>query len=420
MLAGPEPAPRQIGSWAEARDLLFANSTDLRLARAELHGAQGRREQARSMLLPQISATTGLAVDLRNRDSAPVAGAGSLTARGRPPTSPAATASLRAEQPLFDAPAWHGLSSAKAYVDAAEASVDEVRRELYQRLTGALVAVVAAERAAALNRVGLRLALERAALTRRTYELGRATQLDAIRVDQDVPVARAALVVGDEQLRQAREALGLLLGVPGQVGVSPELALDGLVDELRATCSRLDEGAERADLEAAEARVRAAREARRQARAGYLPRVAISTEAVAATTDPGPFTLGGWSIVALLSVPIWEGGFRGGLVEERAALVDQAQQREVELRRTFDVELARARRSESVARSLLDATTRARDLAAETDAMTRRSFTMGRATSLELVQSATALRQAELNLALREYEWVNARLDAWLTEARCR
>ena len=44
---------------------------------------------------------------------------------------------------------------------------------------------------------------------------------------------------------------------------------------------------------------------------------------------------------------------------------------------------------------------------------------MGRGSSLELVQSAQALRQADVVLATREFELVQARLDSLLTEASC-
>ena len=82
-------------------------------------------------------------------------------------------------------------------------------------------------------------------------------------------------------------------------------------------------------------------------------------------------------------------------------------------------EVARARRGVDVAEALVKAAAEARALAEQTDQLTRRSFEIGRSTSLELVQSAAALRQAELALALREFELVQARLDAFLTEARC-
>ena len=83
------------------------------------------------------------------------------------------------------------------------------------------------------------------------------------------------------------------------------------------------------------------------------------------------------------------------------------------------IQIARARRGGAVAAELLAAATEARDLAARVDAMTRRSFEIGRATSLELVQSAGVLRQAELTLALREAALIADEVEAMLTEARC-
>ena len=90
-----------------------------------------------------------------------------------------------------------------------------------------------------------------------------------------------------------------------------------------------------------------------------------------------------------------------------------------QVRRAATLEIARARRGGAVATELLAAATEARDLAARVDAMTRRSFEMGRATSLELVQSAGVLRQAELTLAQREAARLAAEVEALLTEARC-
>jgi outer membrane protein TolC len=419
-LLAPAARPaRELQSWAEARALLYEGSTGIRLGEAELRAARGRRDQARSLLLPQIGATTGFAYDFRNPDAAPVSASGNLRARGRAPTSPVGTASVWLSQAAFDAPAWHGLQSASAAQRAAEASLADQRRASIQGLASALVAVVAAERAAEINRTGLRQSLERAGLTRRTFELGRATELDAIRVAQDVPVARAAVIVGDESLARARESLALVLGLSGELGVAADFSLDSLVSELASACEVVAAGQARADVEAAEARVEAAEAQRTQAKAGYLPRLDISTEALAATTNPGPFSLGSWNLLAVISVPLWEGGRRGGLVDERSATVAAAGERVESLRREVDIEVAQARRAATVSGNLVAEATRARDLAKTTDTMTQRSFSIGRATSLELVQSATALRQAELTLTLREFEWVDARLDAFLTEARC-
>jgi outer membrane protein TolC len=344
---------------------------------------------------------------------------GGGTGAGRQPTAPLGTGTVSLTQSVVDVSAWRGLSSAEASQRSAGASLQDVQRRLTLGLSRTMVAVVAAERAAELNRLGLRQALERAALVQRTLELGAATQLDLARTRQDVEVARQSLISGDEQLRRAREALGLSLGFAEGVGVSPNFQLQGLVAQTQAGCAPLKSVDDRPDLVAANANLESSRDSRRQASAGYLPTLGISSNLFALTTEPGPGRVATWNIAAVLSVPIWEGGLRGGLVRERAGVEKQAAATLERTRRDVQQEIARARRGVEVAEALVKAATGARDLAEQTDQLTRRSFEIGRSTSLELVQSAAALRQAELSLALREFELVQARLDAFLTEARC-
>jgi outer membrane protein TolC len=191
------------------------------------------------------------------------------------------------------------------------------------------------------------------------------------------------------------------------------------VDQTRATCTPLKALSERADLQAARANVESARDSRRQATAGYLPTLGLSSGLNAFTTEPGPGRVATWSIAAVLSVPLFEGGLREGLVRERAGIEQQAAETLERTRRDVEVEVVRARRSVEVAESLVKTAAESLELAARTDQLTRRAFEVGRGSSLELVQSGASLRQAELLLALREFELVQARLDAFLTEARC-
>jgi outer membrane protein TolC len=118
-------------------------------------------------------------------------------------------------------------------------------------------------------------------------------------------------------------------------------------------------------------------------------------------------------------VPLWEGGLREGLVAERRAAENVARLDAEDARRTARIEIARSRRGDEVSRALVDAATESRTLAGRVDALTRRSFEIGRATSLELVQSAGVLRQADLTLTLRQFDLEAARIDELLMEARC-
>ncbi len=419
MLAPIAPPERVIATWQAARDLLLERSTDLRIALADVERAEGRWRQSLSELLPNAFAQAGVGYDLLNPTRPTLPFGFAPAGPGEAMTTPLAGASLSLTQSLVDVSAWNGLSSASALERSAEASLEDTRRRVSQGLAASAIAVVAAERAAELNRLGLRQALEREALTNRLLELGAATQLDEVRVRQDVAVARSALIEGDERLRATREAFGLALGVREEVGVAPGFSLDGMLSELRERCEALPSVDQRGDVVAAEEAANAARASRWQALTGYLPSIGVSTSTAAITTTPGPASVPAWSIGAVLSVPLWEGGFREGLVKERSAVAEQSEQVAEATRRGVFLEEARVGRLEGSSAELLETARSARELAVEVDRLTRRMFEIGRASSFDLVQSAQALRQAELNLALREYQHVQARMDAFLTRARC-
>ncbi|WP_244219835.1 TolC family protein, partial [Corallococcus interemptor] len=424
MLAPVPPAAEQVKTWDDALTRVRQRSTDLRNAEAGVTRAQGRWRQSLGLLLPNARANAGVGVDVLHPDVPSAAGGGFVGgsnpgAGTQAPSAPLGTLSATLTQSIIDVGAWRGLSSAKALESSAAANLQDVQRRLTQGLAQVLVATVAAERAAEINRVGLRQALERQSITQRSFELGAGTQLDVVRVSQDVAVARQALVAGDEQLRRTRESLGLSLGEDHGVGVNPDFNLSGLVEQTRQQCAPLQDLANRPDLVAQRANVDAARESRRQASAGYLPTLGLSSTLVGFTTDPGFGRFATWNVSAVLSVPLWEGGQRGGLVRERAGIEEQAAQASEATRRNVGVEVSRARRGVEVAEALLKTAAESLELADRTDRLTRRAFEVGRGSSLELVQSGAALRQAQLALVLREFELVQARLDAFLTEARC-
>lgn len=425
MLTPVAPASTELTSWAQARALLAQGSANLRVAATEVDRAQGRWRQSLSALLPSVTATGGVGYDvLAPASPVPVVALGSglsaLSAgSGVTPTSPLASAAVGLRQSVVDLSSWSALEAAGGGVDVEHARADDVERRVLQGLAGAIVAVATSERVSELARLGLRQALERAAMTRRLVEIGAATDLDMVRVHQDVAVARTALTTSDEQLRGTREALGALLGMDRPVGVAPQLSIEGIIASAAEQCRRLDDVATRADVRAARAQQVAAEAARREAWNGYLPALDVTSSLGALTTDPLPGRFATWTIAAIVSVPVWEGGFREGLWQERAAAETQARVAAEEARRVAVLE---AERAESAARAAEVVVTSAREahaLATELDRLTRRSFEMGRADSLDLVQSAVVLRQAQIELAIREAAWVRARLDAFFVQAGC-
>ena len=66
-----------------------------------------------------------------------------------------------------------------------------------------------------------------------------------------------------------------------------------------------------------------------------------------------------------------------------------------------------------------DVSRRKRDLAKSIDGRTRDGYAHGLGTSLDLVISAEALRQADIDLALLEFQVGSARAHAVLADAEC-
>ena len=134
---------------------------------------------------------------------------------------------LQLQQTLINAQQFDQISIDELAEDANRLSVDDRKRTLALSLANQIVAVVTAERSADINRVGLKVALEQLEITRRKQALGAANGLDVVRAEQNAANARASLVSGDESLREAREALGLSLGLPEEIGVAADVNIDG-------------------------------------------------------------------------------------------------------------------------------------------------------------------------------------------------
>ncbi len=430
MLEPVPPAPVQVGSWDEALELLRQRSTDLRIALAQVESAAGLRRVALAGLLPTIGGSAGVQYNVLDPATPFIGGGiggggiggggiGAGGGDGPRPTTPLGTAMVTASVPLLDWGALQSLRSAGASRRAAELSLEETRRQLTGELARTLARVAAAERISEVNRVNLRAALERLALAQRRLELGAGTQLDVIRLRQDAESARSSVVSGDNSLMQARDALALILGQEQPVGLARNVSLEELLNQGQQECRSLPSLEERPDLAAARAQLEAAGHDVSAAQAQYLPTLEAQSTVLGFTVDPGFARVPVWNIGAVLTLPFYEGGARGGRVRQARAQEEAARQEVVERQRGASVEVRQVRREVDVARAEQEIATRARELAAENDRLTRRAFEVGAGTSQDLVVSAAALRQAELNLVVSELQLFQARIEAFLVEAAC-
>jgi len=411
LLAPVPPPPHVLGSWREALNIISARSVDLAIAAQEVHRAEGVSRQALAAALPSLNAT-GMATHqlLYNPASQFAAFINRTAVQGQ------VTASL----PILAPRAWYGLKTADMSVASSKLTVEDKRRTVLAGVANAIVAVYTAERVAEINRLSLHSSLERLDLTRRRFRLGDGTQLDVLRAEQDAASTRSTLVTGDESLRQSREALGLALGYPEAYGVPPSISLNEIEQAVQSVCAPapLDK---RADIQQAKNDVEIAKRGITDAWLAFSPTATLSsTLSIANQTSNVTQGNATWSIQALINVPLWDGGARYGGLKIARANAEEAKIKLAAALRGATFDMAQALRSVSVAEQSRQVTEQSRDLAREAARLAQRAYEVGAGTSFDLVDTAQKQRSAELDLAVREFQLIRARIAALLAASGCK
>jgi outer membrane protein, multidrug efflux system len=421
MLAPMPPATRNITTLEEALSLVKARSTDLATAKQEIEKAIGLSRSALAGILLSINGNVVGTHNFITQQTQILTGTSTTPSlkTAESPNPNFLTGGVAFVQPIVNMAALQNWGTAKEFEKATQLDLTDVQRQVSLGLASALVSVVTAERVAELNRVGFRTSLERLDLTRRRRTLGAATGLDVVRAQADVESARATLVTGDESLIQAREALGLAVGLPQPIGVAKELRIDGIEQSAVAACKAVADLEARADIAAARQRVYVADRRADNVKLQFLPSINAQSSIATTTIDTGSTPNTTWNIQAVLSIPLWEGGARYGALRTANANTREAEISLEALRRKAAIQLAQAQRGVTVTESSRKVAADARALAAEVDRLVRAGYAQGQGTSLDLVTAAFGLRQAEINLALAEFNVVQARVLAVLSLATC-
>jgi outer membrane protein TolC len=429
MLAPVPPPKRVLSSWAEAQQLLRARSSNLRIALDQVLQAEGQTIVALAQYLPSLGGCAG------GSSAPPGCVNGSYTHQlltrsarqnvtGEPkssvvPVPDTFQASLTISQDIINAQELDQIGINKLVEESSRMTVEDTRRTLDFGLATQIVLVVTAERSAEINRAGLRVALEQLELTRRKASLGVATRLDVVRAEQNAANARVSLVHGDEALRQSREALGLMVGIPTEIGIAPEMDVGALAQDTLRACRAVDTIEERPDVAAARKNLEIAKRNLRSTYYSFLPVVTGQSALTVTTTPNSGYPNPTWSIGAAVSIPIFDGGTRFGQIKGGRAAEDIARETLDALRRQALVQVEQAQREMEVADAAYRVTLEQRDLAAQNDVLTQTLWSKGQGTSVDLVTASEAHRQAEQSLVVAEFDIVKARLAAILALSTC-
>lgn len=412
LLTAPPQPSLLVHSWEQALELIRTRSTDYRSAAEIIARAEAQKRVALATVLPTVLGNASYA---HNFITTRVNFSG--TSFVAPPPD-VLSVGASANWPIVNPRGLYAVATADRAIEAARTTFEDNRRQIAVAVVDAFLATLAAERVAELNRVGLRTALERLVLTQTRLKFGKGTPLDVDRAMQDVADARGTLIRGDESLRQARETLGQLLGSREPIGAPGNLDLQGFERAVARTCRLNLDLERRPDVVSARIRLELAERQIRDAQLQTSPILSVEGQAGYASA----VTLGPRATVAVqgvLTVPFYDGGARYGALRDARALAEQARQALEAARINAIVTAARAARAVDVLQTSRDVARVERDLAARVDVRTRSGYMQGVGTSLDLVTSAQALRQSEINLALLEFQVAQARANAYLVNAQC-
>jgi outer membrane protein TolC len=427
----PPPAPtRVLKSWREGLSIIKSSSTSLRSALARIRQGEARARQADAAWMPKVDAGAEASYELitgRRTETFLVenqADPGHVVPLTQTFEVPGRRGSIagqvRATIPLFAPQAWYDSSTAEQAIDVVRLDENEVKRQVVASVADAIVTVVTSERLAEVSRVSLRSALSTVDLNKRRAALGASSTLDVLRAEQEVQLARAQVVAADEGLVRAREALGLSLGSTEEYGVTPDIRLDSLANDANTSCRSEKSIATRPDVKAAAAQVALAERGLGSVNRSYLPRLDGSSSFTFAPRElPVNNRHYAWDIRATLTWNLYDGGLRYGQKDEVAANVSLAREALTDVQRRAQLEVSQSIRAVKVAEANLGVSTRAREIAAETARLAKVAYMNGSGTSFDLVDTARRQREAELDLTIKEFQVLRARIAALLSLASC-
>lgn len=444
LLAPIPAAPKILTTWQEAIQLIDSRSTDLRIAEEEVARAAGASRVALGRILPTVNASASLqhAPDQTNQPKGTtlfgVAAPFDFSQRG---VSDSTSGSVTLSVPILRPREWYAYGTARESLEMAKLSVVDRRRLLITNVASAIVSVFTAERVSEINRIGLKTSLERLELTRRRARLGTATRLDVVRAEQDVTLATNTIIQSNEALRKAREALGLAMGADEPYGVSPNISLNAIENSVRTMC-KVGKPEDRADIRAAQQQLEINKRQLTETRLGFLPTANVELTGSTGTNhrstnyvfppeaDPAlvakfppqeqPTNRNyAWSIRAVISIPIFDGGVRYGETAVNRAVKEQQEVRVEAATRQARLEITQANRAVEVAEQARANSESGRDLAKETARLTQVAYEAGTATSFELVDASRRQRETELDLVVKEFDVLKAKIAALLAAAVC-
>jgi outer membrane protein len=396
----PPVVPPERVTFDEAVRRALDRNPSVVSAAADILRAEGLLNQARAVVLPGVAVTgTNTTLD----DSRGLAGQ-TFTPQNT------FNAALSVSMPLFAPAQWARRVQAEDDKRVAEASVEDVKRQIAIATARAYLTVIAAHRVVESQVRARDTAQAFYDYAAQRLQAGAGSRLTALQAQQTLSADQGLVAVSELALCRAQEALGVLVTSDRPLDAVDEPAFD-IPDESGTLAAADREIQQRADIKFINLQIFADKRVVNDSWKDWMPTVTGVFQP--AFQHPGSVVSPerSWRAILLFDIPVFDAGERRGakmvreatLRQSEAALGGQLRQAKSEIRLAYEAVRRTARALES-ARA-------ASQQSSEVLNISSFSFRAGATTNIEVIDAQRRSRDADTAVAVAEDAVRQARLD---------
>jgi outer membrane protein TolC len=362
--------------------------------------AEGQARAVRSNLLPNLNGTLSESVQQTNlradglRFTSPIPGFGIPSIVG-----PFNYFDLRAHltQTVADLAALNNYRSATETLHANQFFAKDAKDLVVLAVGGAYLQAIAARARVESARAQLDSANALYDQTAQQRAVGLVTQIDVNKNQVQALTQQQRLATLQNDFAKQKINLARLTGLPPNArydltddvpyGDAPVNGEEDAVGQALA---------QRSDIKAAEAQIRAAERAGDAARDERLPSLGLTADYGVIGVNPSQ-SHGTFSVTGTLRIPIWQGGRAEGDIEQASAALEQRRAEFDDLKGKVEADVRNAFLDLEAAKSQVEVAQKNLDVTRETLTLTRQRFEAGVTDSVDVAQTQASVAAAELD-----------------------
>jgi outer membrane protein TolC len=376
VIARAESSPTQAVNFDQAIALAMEHSSDARIAADEVIRADALLQESRSAIMPLLGVQAQYQQLEGDRFSH-----GFETSAGE-----SFIGELTLTMPVLDFRKRADVQRARDNLEVEKATAATTRRTVAIDTGRAYLQVFTAERLIEVAELARQTAKAHVDFATNRTHGGIGTELDIVRAQSELATDEQDLELARTSLVQAEEALGVLTGQNVPLGSTSEPLFPDSPD-VRAVASR-------ADILAGQRRLSSAKWSRDAQWAEYAPTLSLNGIGFYDTPQIDPTPAWGFQILAVLALPLYDGGYRGGLAQERDAVLAESREQLAQLERNASSEVRAGEDAVKHAREARDAAHRSADFATRALQLANIAYQGGTGTSLDVIDAERTARDA--------------------------